>query len=290
MKTLALTLGALIAVPVLLQAQVTVEVSCEQDQFLSGEPLTVSVRIKNRSGQTLHLDSELDWLTFSVESRDGFIVVKTGEVPVEGTRDLESSKVATVRVDLSPYFVLPKQGRYSVTATVHVKEWNEQVTSSPKSFDIIQGAKLWFQEFGVPAPAGASNTPPEVRKFTLEQANYLRSQLRLYLRLTDATDTKVFKVFPIGSMVSFGQPEAQLDKFSNLHVLYQNGARSFSYNVFNPDGEVLLHQTYDYANSRPRLKANEEGKIGVMGGQRRPTSKDVPASKPTSNIPQMPNS
>ena len=59
-------------------AQVRVEVTLDQEQFLPGEALPAAVRITNRSGQTLHLGGQADWLTFSVESRDGFIVVKNG--------------------------------------------------------------------------------------------------------------------------------------------------------------------------------------------------------------------
>jgi hypothetical protein len=285
MKCLRLTLGLLFAVPALLSAQVMVEVKLEQAQFLAGEPLVAAVDIKNRSGQTLRLGTDADWLTFSLESRDGFIVVKNDDVPVPGAFDLESSQVATRRVDLAPYFTLPKQGRYSVTATVHLKEWNAQLTSSPKSFDIIEGAKLWSQEFGVPLPPGVTNQPPEVRKFTLEQANYLRNELRLYMRLTDEAGTRTFKVATLGSMVSVGQPEAQLDKLSQLHVLYRNGPRAFSYSVFSADGELLVRQSYDYAGSRPRLAAGESGAVVVSGGARRPTSSDVPPPKPAAMVP-----
>ena len=38
---------------------------------------------------------------------------------------------------------------------------------------------------------GATNRAPEVRRYSLEQANYLRTQLRLYLRITDAADARV---------------------------------------------------------------------------------------------------
>ncbi len=276
MKLTGLTLGVLLAPLLQMSAQVTVEVTLEQEQFLGGEALPAAVRITNRSGQTLHLGTEPDWLTFLVESRDGFIVVKTGEVPVLGEFTLESSKVATRHVDLAPHFAISRPGRYNVTATVRVKAWDATLTTKPKSFDIIQGAKLWSQEFGVPAAANATNQSPEVRKYTLQQANYLRTQLRLYLRLTDAAESKVIKVFSMGPMVSFSEPEPQLDKFSNLHLLYQNGARSFSYTMISPDGDVLVRQTYDYSNTRPRLQTDQEGKFLVTGGVRRVTSNDWP--------------
>ena len=279
MKLTALTLGLALSPLLQMSAQVAAEVTLEQEQFLGGEALPAAVRVTNRSGQTLRFGSEPDWLTFLVESRDGFIVVKNGEVSVLGEFILESSKVATRHVDLAPYFALPRLGRYYVTATVRVKQWDATLTTQPKSFDIIQGAKLWSQDFGVPAAAGVTNQLPEVRKYTLQQANYLRTQLRLYLRLTDAAESKVINVFSLGPMVSFSQPEPQLDKFSNLHLLYQNGARSFSYTVVTPDGDVVVRQTHEYANSRPRLQVDRDGKLVVAGGMRRVSSNDVPAPK-----------
>jgi hypothetical protein len=165
---------------------------------------------------------------------------------------------------------------------VRIKDWNQSVNSQPKNFDIIEGARLWEQEIGVPDSAVGTNATPEVRKYILQQANYLKSQLRLYVRLTDASGSKTFRVFPIGALVSFGRPEPQVDKFSNLHVLYQEGPHSFSYTVINPDGEVVTRRTYDYVDQRPRLTPDAEGKVLVTGGVRRPTTKDVPPYKPES--------
>jgi len=260
-------------------AQVAVELTQEQDQFLPSESMPLAVRITNRSGQSLNLGRGQDWLTFSVETRDGQVVPKLGEVPVEDEFVLESSRVATIRVDLAPYFDLNHSGRYSVTATMRIKEWNQSVRSQPRSFDIIEGARLWEQAIGVPSPGLRPNAPPEVRKFILQQAHYLKSQLRLYFRLTDASGERTFRVYPIGPMVAFGRPDPQVDKFSNLHLLYQSGPHSFIYVVINPEGEIIARRTYDYADKRPRLQPDAEGKILVMGGVRRPTPQDVPPSK-----------
>ena len=261
-------------------AQVTVEVTQEQDQFLPGEAVLTAVRITNRSGQDLRLGGEEDWLTFSVQGREAEVVPKRGEVPVLGEFVLESSRVATKRVDLAPYFALTHSGRYSASATVRIKQWNRSVTSEPRHFAVIEGAKLWEQEIGVPNPAGPADGVPEVRKFILQQANYLKTQLRLYVRLTDAAGARTFRVLPIGAMVSFARPEPQVDKFSNLHLLYQDGAHSFNYTVINPQGEVIARRTYEYVDQRPRLQPDMGGKILVTGGVRRPAPSDVPPSPP----------
>jgi hypothetical protein len=280
MKALGLWLACLAAALQPVSAQVTVELTLEQDQFLPAESLPLAVRITNRSGQSLRLGRGEDWLTFSVETHDGQVVPKLGEVPVGGEFVLDSSQVATFRVDLAPCFALSQQGRYSVTATMQIKDWNENVRSQPKGFDIIEGARLWEQAIGVPNPESATNALPEIRKFILQQANYLKSQLRLYVRLTDASGARTFRVLPIGPMVSFGRPEPQVDKFNNLHLLYQEGPRSFNYTVINPEGEIIARRTYDYGDKRPRLQPDAEGKVLVTGGVRRPTPQDIPPSKP----------
>src|SRR5947209_7441918 len=95
----ALTLLAA-SLPLPTRAQVTVEVLQQQDQFLPAESLPTAVRITNRSGQTLHLGTDEDWLTFAIEGREGIIVSKLGDAPVAGEFTLASSKMATKRVDL----------------------------------------------------------------------------------------------------------------------------------------------------------------------------------------------
>jgi hypothetical protein len=266
-------------------AQLTVEITQDQDQFLPNEALPVAVRITNRSGQPLHLGADANWLTFDVESDDGFIVVKNGDVPVTGEFDLGSSQVATKRVDLKPYFGLARPGRYRVIATLRIKDWSAEMPSPPKYFDVISGAKLWSQDFGVPAPAGATNGVPEVRKYTLEKANYLRTQLQLYVQVSDSTEARVYNVVAIGKAVSFSDPETQLDRYSNLHVLWQSGASYFTYAIVNPNGQVVKQEVYDYVTARPRLNMTDDGTLSVIGGVRRIKPEEMPMVKAPDELP-----
>ncbi len=254
---------------------VTVEVTLEQDQFLSGEDLRAAVRITNLSGQTLQLGREEGWVTFFVESLDNFIVSRNGAPPVAGEFSLENSLTATKRVNLTPYFNIQRPGRYRLVARVKIPQWNLEVTSNPRFFDVISGTRLHVLEFGMPA-AEADSGLPEVRKYVLQQANY-NKDMRLYLRVTDASESKVYKMFPLARMLSFSRVEAQLDRFSNIHVLHQTGQRGFTYHVVNPDGQIVLRQTHDIVgDSRPRLRTIEGGRISVMGGVRRETLDDLP--------------
>jgi hypothetical protein len=107
----------------------------------------------------------------------------------------------------------------------------------------------------------------------------------MYVMVSDVSGARVFKVSAIGPMVSFSQPEEQLDQFSNLHVIYQSGARTFTYSVVNPDGEIARQEIYDYLDTRPRLGVNEAGDVVVIGGVRRVKPGELPAVKLPDELP-----
>ena len=253
------------------RAQLSVEIVLDQGQFLKDESMPIKVRITNRSGQTLKLGAEKDWLTFSVASRDGFSVTQSRDLPLTTEFTLESATLVTRRLDLMPYFDFSYTGRYTIAATLKVPGWEQAINSKPVLVEVVRGTKIWEQEFGVPADKGT----PEARKYVLQQARFLKD-LFLYVRVTDLEEYRTFRVFPAGPLVSFSRPEAQVDKQSQLHLLFQTGARSFRYSVIRPDGEMLVRQTYDYSgSSRPVLKLQENGNIVVYGGARRLTNEEA---------------
>jgi hypothetical protein len=150
-------------------------------------------------------------------------------------------------------------------------------------FHIIKGSKLLEEEFGVPGPDGA----PEMRKVALIRANGLKQQ-RLYARITDDADQRVFRVMPLGPMVSFGRPELRIDGSNTLHLLFQNGPRSFLYGAISPEGAWRARLTYDYGETRPGLRVNEQGRVLVQGGLRRVTAGDLPAPGAPSPVGENP--
>lgn len=272
MKHIALASALFAASLVTVMAQVTVEVLLDQDQFLSAESIRVGVKVINRSGQTMTFGATDDWLQFQVDTDRGS-TTRLGDIPVKGAFTLPSSKSGTKRLDISPYFAMTIPERYTVTATVKVPEWGQEFTSAPRSFHIIKGVKLWEQEFGL--PAGPSQ-PPVMRKYTLQQATLLKQQ-RLYVRISEANELNTIKVFSLGQLVSFGQPESKVDRESKLHVLFQTGSRNFNYSVVSPEGRLLIRQTHDYTpTSRPRLSVNDEGEVVVIGGTRQVSDTDIP--------------
>ena len=262
---------------------VRVELSLDQEQFLPAEDLRVNVQISNFSGQTLQLGNSSDWLTFHVEGGNGYVVGKNGNPPVATQFTVQSSKTATTRANIAPYFNIQTPGRYRVVAHVKLPQWQKEITSPGKTFDIISGTKIQTLEFGMPNEAGST---PEVRKFVLQKADYMKER-KLYVRITDAYEAQTLKVFPVSRLVSFSEPEAQLDRFNNLHVINQSGQKSFTYSLVNPDGQLLARQTHDFLGaSKPHLRIQEDGRIVVKGGVQRVSATDIPpAAEIVNTIP-----
>jgi hypothetical protein len=199
-------------------------------------------------------------------------------MPVQGEFSLLSCEMGTRRLNPTPYFDFHRPGRYHVTARLRIAQWRQEIVCKPVSFTVANGVplpNLANLQFGLPPAPDAPTAVPEVRSYSLLKTSYLR-ELKLYFRLTDSRG-KILRVFPIARMTSFTDPEAQIDRFNNFHVLSQTGARSFNYSVINPEGGWVTRQTYVYTDTRPVLRIDQEGQIFVAGGARRLSADDLPA-------------
>lgn len=101
MRKLCWSLALMVATLSPALAQMNVEVRLEQDQYLSGEQVVAAVRITNRSGQTIRLGTDEDWLSIAVEGMDGKQLPRFADPPVVGEFELETSKIGTKRVNLT---------------------------------------------------------------------------------------------------------------------------------------------------------------------------------------------
>ena len=253
-------------------AQIDVRIKSEQEQFLPAEPIEVAVRIGNFTGGPLPLGTHARWIAFTVERADGGVVNKLSEPPEVGEFKLEQATAGTVRFDLAPQFALQQAGTYRVTATVTPVAGHETFASAPLSIEIVNGVRLNEDRmFGVTRADGSI----AARKYILQQVNFLK-HIRLYLRVTDGTESQTLKVLQLGQLVSFNHPQWVMDRKSHLHVLHQSGPDDLRYHEVDPEGTIVARQIWRIAGRRPELRVNESGEIAVVGGMRRPDRSDIP--------------
>lgn len=183
--------------------QLTIRLSLDQNVYLSGEAVIARVEISNLSGQTISLGSAPDWLRFSVESHDGTLVNRLGDVDMSGAFDLPSSVVAARSVNILPAFDMLRSGRYKVTATAKVEDWGQFYNSNSVTLDVVKGVEVTRFDVGVPKSLDApQNEMPEVRRYSLIRVAYL-DKMRLYVRITDVASNAIYQVMPICGMVAF---------------------------------------------------------------------------------------
>jgi hypothetical protein len=248
------------------------------------------LQIINRSGQTLTLGQDDHWVEFTIVGDDGSIADKVADVPVKGEFTLASGQSGTRTLNLTPYYDFRRPGHYRISGVVHLEQWHQDVACRSVGFFVAEGValpNLGNLPVGVPPPPGVTNMPPVVRYYSLLKVGYRskatdqddissQDELMLYFRLTDANG-RTLRVYPLARLLSFSTPEAQLDRSNDLHVLFQTGARSFSYFIMDPEGRMLARQVHEYAGaSRPHLAATDDGVIFVRGGFRRYTEADWP--------------
>ena len=256
----------------------TADLRLDQNQLMPDEDMQLKVRVINRSGQPVTLGQDDQWVTFIVQGDDGYVAPKRGDLPAKGEFTLLSGQSGTRTFNPTPYFDFRRPGHYRISATVRIPQWNQEMECRPVSFVVADGVplpNLANLPVGLPSPPGVSNAPPVVRRYSLIKVIYL-SDLTLYFRLTD-DGGQTLRVFPLARMLSFSVPEAQVDRSNNLHVLFQTGARTFSYFVMNTDGRLVARQTQEYTGTRPTLRFTEDGQVFVAGGVRRYLETDIPA-------------
>lgn len=260
MKRLAALLFLLL--PAALLAQVEARLSLEQDVFLPGETVTAAVQVSNFSGRKLTFGREPQWVRFHVEAVEGAVVNQLADPAESGEFALDSSTRGTLRYDVQPLFDLSRPGRYRITATITTPE-HEEVRSAPVPFEVIRGSRLWEREVGVPGKDESGR-----RKYLLQQANNLRD-VRLYIRITDATESSTIKVIRVGRMVSFARPQPVVDRLARLHLLNQMTAEEYLYLVVDPEGVIVSREVYGMTDRRPQIRVNDAGDVAVIGGERR---------------------
>ncbi len=279
-----LAISAILAAPSL-AAQVQVEVDLDQKQYLVREPIIAAVRIVNFAGQTLTMGRTPDWLIFDVEAANGSYLRKIGDPPVVHEFEVPNAARATRRVNIAPYFDLVDRGRYKLIATVRIPELNLEATSSPAYLNIIRGAPLWRQPFGWRPVIDGEVQPTQIRHYSLVQA-MSGKQISLYARVSDETDSEIYRVQLLGRLLTFSRPEAQIDRESRLHVLWQIGAQQFRYTQLDPSGQLLVRHTYQYTSTRPRIRSNQSGQVVVAGGIRLKSSTDYPPKRGSGDDPE----
>ena len=260
----AISLAAFLGVVVAAQAQIEVNLSFKRIQYIAHEPILATVRIANNSGRDIDLrdDSGQHWFGFEINAGEGRLLAPLKSDAGEPQLHVEAGKTVTRRINLTSLFPVHDFGTYHIRANVFFADLNKFFYSATKVVQVSDARPIWQKTVGVPEgmPGGG-----EARTYSLLSNRFL-DHTSLYVRVENRDTGVVFTTYSLGRIIASQDPQAEIDRANQLHVLHCASPRSWAYSHVGLNGELLAHSTFLETKSRPRLRHTADGSIAVNGG------------------------
>ncbi|PZR74475.1 MAG: hypothetical protein DLM73_07900 [Chthoniobacterales bacterium] len=247
------------------QAQIQVELKFQRLQYIAHEPVIATIKIANLAGRDvdLHDDSGHPWFGFEVNAEEGHLLAPFKQATAaEPALHVEAGKTVTRKINLTPLFPVHDFGSYHVRANVYFADLNKFFYSQTKVFQITDARPIWQKTVGVPDGTPGAG---EVRTYSL-LSNRFPDHTALYVRVENRNNGAVYSTFSLGRVIANDEPQAEIDRANQLHILHCTAPRNWAYSHIGLNGELLAHSTFMETKSRPRLRHTADGAIAVSGG------------------------
>lgn len=243
--------------------QIQVDLSFKRLQYIAHEPVVAMVKIANNSGRDIDLrdESGQHWFGFEINAGEGRLLAPLHQ-NAEPSLHIEAGKTVTRRINLTPLFPVHDFGAYHVRANVYFPDLNKFFYSSTKVFQVGGGRTIWQKTFGVPEGMPGAG---EMRTYSL-LTNRFVDHTSLYVRVEDKQAGVVYTTYSLGRIIASDDPQAELDRANQLHVLHCAAPRNWAYSHVGWNGELFAHSTFVESRTRPRLRHRSDGNIAVSGG------------------------
>jgi hypothetical protein len=259
-----IVLAAIVFLAATARGQIQVELRFPRLQYIAHEPILALVKIANFSGRDIDLrdDDGHRWFGFEINSGEGRLLAPLSQSAPEPALHIEAGKTVTRKINLTPLFPVHDFGSYHVRANIFFPDLNKFFYSATKVFQVTEARSIWQKTVGIPeGTAGAG----EVRTFSL-LSNRFPDHTSLYVRVENKDRGVVYTTYSLGRAISNDEPQAEIDRANQLHVLHCAAPRSWTYSHIGLNGELLARSTFLETKSRPRLRHTADGVIAVRGG------------------------
>jgi hypothetical protein len=259
-----LQLAALCFLAATAQAQIQVELKFKRLQYIAHEPILATVTVANLSGRDIDLQDANGqrWFGFEINADEGRLLAPFKRDAGEAPLHIEAGKTVTRKVNLTPLFPVHDFGSYYVRANVYFPDLNKFFYSARKVFQVTDARPIWQKTIGVPQGMPGAG---EVRTYSL-LSNRFPNHTSLYVRVENKERGAVYSTYSLGRVIANDEPQAEIDRANQLHVLHCAAPRSWAYSHVGWNGELLKQSNFLETKSRPRLRRAADGAIAVSGG------------------------
>jgi hypothetical protein len=191
---------------------------------------------------------------------------------------IQAGQRVTRQIDLTPLYPVHEFGAYHVRTNIYFADLGKFFYSGTRVFEVTDARPIWQQTVGVPDGAGAAG---DVRTYSL-MTNRFPDHTSLYVRVQDKDAGVVYATYSLGRTISFEQPQAEIDRANQLHVLHCAAPRAWSYARIGLNGQLLTHSSFMETKTRPHLVHSGNGQVAVQGG-----TIEAPAQSSGSKAPKL---
>ena len=288
--TFRILLAALVLAAASAHAQIQVDLKFKRLQYIAHEPILATVKIANLSGRDVDLrdDNGQHWFGFEVNAGEGRLLAPLKGSSSEPALHIEAGQTVTRRINLTPLFPVSDLGAYHVRANIYFTDLNKFFYSATKAFQVTDARAIWQKTVGVPDGVSGAG---DVRTYSL-LSNRFVDYTGLYVRVENRETGVVYSTYSLGRIIANEEPQAEIDRANQLHVLHCAAPRSWSYSHIGLNGELLKHSTFLETKTRPRLRHRADGFVAVSGGMPDvpiAESKRAPAPKLSDRPPGNPD-
>jgi hypothetical protein len=246
------------------RAQIQVDLKLPRLQYIAYEPVVAKLTITNLAGRSIDLrDSEgQTWFGFEITGSEGQpiapVTLNKSEIPL----NIPAGKTVTQKINLTPLYAVHDFGAYRVRAHVYFADLSKFFYSQTKVFQVTDARPIWQKTVGIPEGSRASGN---TRTYSL-LSNRFPNHTALYVRVEDKSTGDVYATYSLGRIISFEEPQAELDRANQLHILHCTAPRNWIYSRVGLNGELLAHSAFTESKTRPRLRHASDGAVIVFGG------------------------
>jgi len=262
------------------QGQIQVDLKFKRLQYIAYEPVVATVAITNLAGRDIELrDADgQSWLGFEVTGNEDQPIAPLNGENAQPPLKIETGQRVTRQIDLGPLYPVHDFGPYHVRTHVYFADLGKYFYSGTRVFEVTDARPIWQQTVGIPNGVGA---PGAERTYSLLN-NRFPDHTSLYVRVQDKDTGVVYATYSLGRSIAFEQPQAEIDRANQLHVLHCAAPRAWSYSRIGLNGELMTHSAFMETNTRPRLVHAENGEVAVRGGMI-----ETPAQTSRSTAPKL---
>src|SRR5437879_6330949 len=262
------------------EAQIQVDVKFKRLQYIAYEPVVATLSITNLAGRDidLHNADGQSWLGFEITGNEGQPIAPMNAENAQAPLKIGSGQRVTQQVNLTPLYPVHDFGTYHVRTNVYFADLGKFFYSPSRVFEVTDARPIWQQTVGIPDGVAA---PGNARTYSL-LTNRFPDHTSLYVRVQDRDKGIVYATYSLGRTMTFEQPQAEVDRANQLHVLHCAAPRAWSYSRVGLNGELLEHSSFMETKTRPRLVHSANGEIAVRGGVI-----EAPARNSASKVPKL---